>query len=276
MMKSKEFISEQIYKKKSLLCVGLDPDKHKISKFYLDQENSFFDFCKDIIECTHDLAIAYKINIAFFEAQGPKGWLQLEKIFKIIPSTCFIIADAKRADIGNTSKQYASYYFDTLAVDAITLHPYMGVDSLEPFLEYKEKWSIILALTSNPGSKDFELQSLHTGKKLYENVIETFVESKYSSNIMFVCGATHPSEFIKIRSLCPDHFLLVPGIGEQGGDLKSTVEFGQNKFGGLLINLSRKVIYPESFTDYKTTVRQLANEYRSEMFKYLKTYSAGM
>lgn len=268
-MKSVDFIHEQIFRKKSMLCIGLDPELNKLPEKYRPLENPYLEFCKDIIECTHEIAIAYKINIAFFESQGIKGWSQLEAIVPLIPEECLIIADAKRADIGNTSRQYASYYFDTLEVDAITLHPYMGMDSIEPFLNYKNKWSIILALTSNQGSRDFELTKLASGQNLYEYVIKTFVESAFSQNIMFVCGATHPSEFKTIRKLCPDHFLLVPGIGEQGGDLKSIIEFGRNRKGGLLINLSRKIIYPEKSGDFKSSVQQMARHYRDEMFIHL-------
>lgn len=268
-MKNAEFLHEQIRTKKSMLCVGLDPELHKLPAEYQSSEYPLFDFCRDIIEVTHEYAIAYKINVAFFEAHGPKGWEQLEKILNHIPADSFVIADAKRADIGNTAKLYAEYYFKTLNVDAVTLHPYMGLDSLEPFLEFKNKWSIILALTSNPGSKDFELQKLASGIYLYEFVIQSFLNSRFGSNTMFVCGATHPSEFLKIRSICPDNFLLVPGIGAQGGDLKTIITSGKNKYGGLLVNVSRKICYPDKSKDFKSDVSNSANEYQKEMALYL-------
>lgn len=264
-MKHAEYIHQQILLKKSMLCVGLDPDISKMPDHYKNSSQALLDFCKDIIDCTHEFAIAYKINVAFFESHGPNGWNQLEQIVKLIPETCLIIADAKRADIGNTSQQYASYYFDILGVDAITLHPYMGVDSLEPFLKYQNKWSIILSLTSNLGSQDFEFQKMESGQYLYEKVIRTYSESVYSSNIMFVCGATHPSEFIHIRKICPDHFLLVPGIGAQGGELKSVITKGKNHLGGLLINVSRNISYPDHYTDFKISVREAALNYQREM-----------
>jgi orotidine-5'-phosphate decarboxylase len=268
-MKHAEFIHQQILLKKSMLCVGLDPDIAKMPAQYKNSAQALFEFCKDIIDCTHDFAIAYKLNVAFFESHGPDGWIQLEQIVKLIPETCLIIADAKRADIGNTSQQYASYYFDKLGVDAITLHPYMGIDSLEPFLKYNNKWSIILSLTSNQGSQDFEFQKMESGQYLYEKVIRTYSESAYSSNIMFVCGATHPSEFIHIRKICPDHFLLVPGIGAQGGELKSIMAKGKNNQGGLLINVSRNISYPEIYTDFKSSVREAASNYQKEMCAYM-------
>jgi orotidine-5'-phosphate decarboxylase len=269
-MKNSEFIYEQIQRKKSLLCVGLDPELHKIPSIYLQVEFPLLEYCRDIIECTEKYAIAYKINIAFFEALGPVGWTQLEKIVKYIPSECLLIADAKRGDIGHTSRLYAEYYFTKLNADAVTLSPYMGKDSLEPFLEYKNKYSVILALTSNPGSSDFELQVLKKNDVyLYESVISTFLNSAYNSNIMFVCGATHPAEFSRIRKLCPDHFLLVPGVGTQGGDLKNIILSGKNRVGGLLINVSRKITYPDSTHDCKNAVKNAAKSYQEEIFKYL-------
>lgn len=268
-IKDAEFINDQIINKKSMLCVGLDPDIQKMPESYKKLQEPLFEFCRDIIDITHPFAIAYKFNVAFFESHGPTGWKQLENIIQLIPENCLIIADAKRADIGNTSQQYANYYFDSLGVDAITLHPYMGIDSLEPFLEYKNKWSIILSLTSNQGSQDFEFQKLESGEYLYEKVMRTYMESKYSSNIMFVCGATHPSEFIHIRNICPDHFLLVPGIGSQGGELKSIITKGKNRWGGLLINVSRKISYPDNPISFKKSVFEAAQNYQLEMANYI-------
>ncbi len=269
MTKDANFIYDQIRFKNSLLCVGLDPDIEKMPSIYIKNQYPLFDFCKDVIECTQDFAIAYKLNVAFFESHGPAGWKQLADVIRLIPENCLIIADAKRADIGNTSQQYASYYFDTLGADAITLHPYMGKDSLEPFLKYREKWSIILSLTSNQGSQDFEFQKLETGEYLYEKVMHTYLDSPYNANLMFVCGATHPSEFIHIRKICPDHFLLVPGVGTQGGELKSIIIKGKNKQGGLLINVSRKITYPEQDSDYRKAVYNAAKNYQREMAAYL-------
>jgi orotidine-5'-phosphate decarboxylase len=267
-MKSAEFISEQILSKKSMLCVGLDPDLDKIPSEYKSLQKPLLSFCKDIIECSNEFAIAYKLNVAFFEAHGPDGWKQFEEVVSLIPKDCLVIADAKRADIGNTSQQYANYYFDKLKVDGITLHPYMGVDSLEPFLKYKNRWSIILGLTSNEGSNDFELKKLDSGEHLYERVIQTFLQLDDNSNLMFVCGATHPAEFIKIRQICPDHFLLVPGVGAQGGELKSIIANGKNKQGGLLINISRKICYPDN-PDHKLGVYEAALNYQREMSGYI-------
>lgn len=268
MFKSSEFLFDQIQLKRSLLCVGLDPDISKLPAVYKNLDEPYYNFCKDIVELTHTKAIAFKINIAFFEALGVDGWLQFEKLIKMIPPDCFIIADSKRADIGNTSKQYANYYFNKVNVDALTLHPYMGVDSLQPFLDFKDKYSIILALTSNPGSADFEFMEDSKGILLFERVIEKFVQLEASKNIMFVCGATHPKEFTRIRKICPDHFLLVPGVGEQGGVLKDTIKTGRNAKGGLLITISRKICYPSENLDFKTEVLAAAINFQRESYNY--------
>lgn len=268
MFKSSEFLFDQIKQKESLLCVGLDPDFSKLPAIYKTQEEAYYNFCKDIIELTHSKAIAFKINIAFFEALGIEGWRQFEKLVKVIPPECLIIADAKRADIGNTSMHYAKYYFKNINVDALTLHPYMGVDSLQPFLDFKDKYSIILALTSNPGSADFEFIKDSKGCFLYERVIEKFVHLDDAKNIMFVCGSTHPSEFYRIRNICPNHFLLVPGVGEQGGVLKDTIRAGKNSMGGLLITISRKICYPPINLDFKTEVLSAASNYQKDSYNY--------
>ncbi len=270
MFKSSDYLFQQILTKESLLCVGLDPDLAKIPPVYLKQENTYFNFCKDIIDASSEFAIAYKINIAFFEALGTEGWSQLVQLIQLIPKECLIIADAKRADIGNTSLQYADYYFNKLSVDALTLHPYMGVDSLQPFLNFKDKYSVILALTSNSGSADFEFIKSESGLFMYEHVISKFVSLEYSDNMMFVCGATHPAEFKKIRTICPNHFLLVPGVGEQGGDLRDTIRYGKTNKGGLLINVSRKICYPNLVVDFKTEVKAAARYYQTETFRYFK------
>jgi len=272
MFKSSEFLFEQIQHKRSLLCVGLDPELSKMPLHYKSKERPYFNFCKDIVELTHAVAVAYKINVAFFEALGSEGWKQFEELIKIIPAECLIIADAKRADIGNTSRQYAEYYFNKLNVDALTLHPYMGVDSLQPFLDFKNKYSIVLALTSNPGSADFEFIKDSNGILIYERVIEKFVQLEYAKNIMFVCGSTHPKEFFKIRKICPEHFLLVPGVGEQGGALKDTIQAGKNKWGGLLITISRKICYPSVDVDFKTEVRNAAINFQRDSYNcFLKS-----
>lgn len=268
LVKDSAYLGEQIRLKKSFLCVGLDPDLEKLPNHYLNAKQPFLEFCKDIIEVTHHMAVAYKINIAFFEALGPSGWEQLEQLVNIIPNECLLIADAKRADIGNTSKKYAEYYFDRLQVDAVTLHPYMGVDSLEPFLSYPNKWSVVLALTSNPGSADFELKELSTGELLFESVLQIFVKIKQSNQIMFVVGATHPEYLTKIRKICPDHFLLIPGIGSQGGDLHQVIQAGRNHNEGLLINVSRSIIYPELKKSFKDDVFQAAQNFVTEMSRY--------
>lgn len=264
-MKDKHFLHDQIKKKKSMLCVGLDPELDKLPVEFHMQAEPLFHFCNTIIENTSEFAVAYKLNVAFFESQGPKGWSQFEKVIKKIPEDCLIIADAKRADIGNTSQQYARYYFEELGVDAITLHPYMGVDSLEPFLKYRNKWSIILSLTSNPGSLDFEMQKLENGSSLYEKVISIFLQTDYQDNLMFVCGATHPEKFKSIRKICPDHFLLVPGVGAQGGDLRTIIEYGKNNSGGLLINVSRGIIQNNNRVEFHHGVQQNARFYQKEM-----------
>ncbi|HPW87149.1 MAG TPA: orotidine-5'-phosphate decarboxylase, partial [Chitinophagales bacterium] len=208
---------QQIKKKKSYLCVGLDTDITKIPPHLLKYKNPVLEFNKQIIDATHDLCVAYKPNIAFYEQYGAKGWETLEKTVQHIPDNLFKIADAKRGDIGNTSKMYARAFFETMSFDSVTVAPYMGEDSVKPFLEYKNKWVIILGLTSNKGAQDF--QFLQSAKKpLYQHVIEKCMEYGTSSNTMFVIGATKEAYFEKIRQFCPDHFFLVPGVGAQGGD----------------------------------------------------------
>lgn len=252
-----------------MLCVGLDPDVKWIPKSFHDSGESLYQFCQNIIELTHKHAIAYKINVAFFEAHGPSGWSQLERVVKSIPDDCLIIADAKRADIGNTSRLYAEYYFRRLNADAVTLHPYMGRDSLQPFLDFKDKWSIVLALTSNEGSNDLEKLKLQNGNLVYEQTMKLFSYENSHEQIMFVCGATHPESFQNIRSICPDHFLLVPGVGAQGGDLAGIIQHGKNKAGGLLINVSRGICVPEENHAFEDWVSRKAKEYRSQMAYYL-------
>jgi len=245
MEKDRKFLFKEMKKKKSFLCVGIDPDLDKIPAIFKNDKKPLVSFSRSIVENTINQAIAYKLNIAFFEALGPEGWEQLEEIAAFIPKECLFIADAKRADIGNTSAMYAKYFFERLGADAITLHPYMGIDSLEPFMQYEEKWNIILGLTSNPGSEDIEMLQTSNGRYVYEEVLLKFGNAINADHAMFVVGATHPQKIQSIRNILPDHFLLVPGIGAQGGDLESTIQFGKNKFGGILINVGRSIIYPK-------------------------------
>lgn len=233
---------KQIQKKKSFLCVGLDPDLDKMPLHLLDMEDPIFEFNKLIIDATHHLAVAYKPNAAFYEAHGPKGWESLQKTLNYIPNDIFTIIDAKRGDIGNTTNMYAKAFFEQMGFDAITLSPYMGSESVKPYLQYEDKTAIVLALTSNSGSKDFQM--LKTPEKaLYEEVLTTVASWGTTDNIMFVVGATHPEMFQGIRKLVPDHFLLVPGVGAQGGDLEALCHHGLNNHCGLLVNSARGIIY---------------------------------
>src|SRR4029079_4907148 len=227
---------EHIFRKGSYLCVGLDTDIAKIPRHLLPDTDPVFQFNKQIIDATKDLCVSYKINTAFYEAMGVKGWESLERTVNYIPHEHFKIADAKRGDIGNTSSQYAKAFFETLQFDAVTVAPYMGEDSIRPFLEYKNKWAIVLGLTSNAGAKDFELQK--TGEEyLYEKVLRTVARWGTPDNLMFVAGATQVTELKNIRKILPDHFLLVPGIGAQGGSLQEVSEYGVHKDCGLLVNI---------------------------------------
>ena len=266
--KNKDYLSNLIRSKQSFLCVGLDPDLKKIPDAYLESSQPLFDFCRDVVDATHHLAIAYKINIAFFENHGPDGWIQLEQLINHIPKECFVIADAKRADIGNTSEQYAQYYFDRLKVNALTLHPYMGIDSLQPFLNYSNHWSVVLGLTSNPGSIDFEKLILHNGQMVFETVLEKFSTSGTQDQLMFVIGATQVELMQKVRDVIPNHFLLIPGVGEQGGDLDQTVNLLRNKDEGILINVSRKILFPNGKSSTIVDIRNAAKKYDLEMKKY--------
>ncbi len=261
-------IIDQIRQKKSYLCIGLDTDIEKIPRHLLADPDPIFAFNKAIIDATHDFCISYKINTAFYESHGAKGWESLEKTVEYIPQNIFKIADAKRGDIGNTSAQYAKAFFDTLKCDAVTVAPYMGADSVKPFLEYQDKWTILLALTSNCGAGDFELQK--TGEEfLYEKVIKTSMQWGTTDNLMFVIGATQPDWFTKIRDISPDHFYLVPGVGTQGGSLKEISVKAMNKDVGLLVNVSRAVIYASSAKDFAEQAKAAALAYQQEMQTYL-------
>jgi orotidine-5'-phosphate decarboxylase len=265
MLKTRDYLAQFIRSRKTVLTIGLDTDSTKLPAIV---GSDVLAFNKAIIEATHDLCIAYKLNFAFYESLGAKGWDILEKTIQLIPSTHLIIADAKRGDIGNTSEMYARAVYDLLGCDAITVSPYMGSDSVQPFYR-AGKWVIILALTSNEGNKDFQEKNLASGKKLYEEVME--VTSKWGSadDTMYVLGATHPSEIKSIRAKYPDHFFLVPGIGAQGGDLEAICEAGLNKQGGLLINASRSILYAGKGIDFAEKAREEAERLNKIMSVHL-------
>jgi orotidine-5'-phosphate decarboxylase len=268
----RNIIIEEIKKKRSYLLVGLDTDINKIPKHLQSSADPVFEFNKQIIDATKDLCIGYKINTAFYESMGVKGWETMEKTVNYIPGGIFKIADAKRGDIGNTSSQYARAFFETLHFDAITVAPYMGADSIRPFLEYENKWTIVLGLTSNKGAEDFEMlkivgeNSNNDGDEfLYERVLKTVSKWGNMDNLMFVTGATQANELANIRKIIPDHFLLVPGVGFQGGSLKDVSAFGMNKDCGLLVNASRAIIYAGKNENFATEAREIALQYQAEM-----------
>lgn len=272
-------LSEQIFSKQSYLCVGLDTDPRKLPRHLLTESDPVFAFNRAIIDATSDLAVAYKPNIAFYEAQGPKGWKSLQKTLDYIPADCFSIADAKRGDIGNTSSLYARAFFDPaaagLSFDSITVAPYMGHDSVIPFLEYEGKWVILLALTSNPGSADFQRQSVNE-QELFETVIETaqsWVGAESHERLMFVVGATQTAELGRIRKLAPKNVLLVPGVGAQGGSLADVSRFGLTPDGGLLVNASRSILYASDGPDFAERARAEALALQQEMAEQLKAIS---
>lgn len=266
-MKRHELINRMMAKK-SFLCVGLDPDINKIPKHFKDSIDPIFEFNKAIIDATKDVCVAYKPNLAFYECMGTKGWESLEKTMEYIPKDIFTIADAKRGDIGNTSKMYARTFFEYFDFDAVTVAPYMGEDSVTPFFEFPDKWVILLGLTSNKGSMDFQQIKDKDGKKLYISVIEKAKEWGNPANLMFVVGATHPESFIEIREVAQEHFLLVPGVGAQGGSLGDVVNHGKNADIGLLVNSSREIIYAADGPDFQTEVRKKAIDLQLQMAKY--------
>jgi orotidine-5'-phosphate decarboxylase len=266
---TRQQLIEQIRKKQSYLIVGLDTDTTKIPKHLLAGPDPVFTFNKAIIDATKELCVGYKINTAFYEALGLKGWEAMEKTVQYIGDDHFKIADAKRGDIGNTSDQYAKAFFETLPFDSVTVAPYMGEDSVKPFLQHAGKWAIVLGLTSNKGAVDFELQQMGD-KLLYEKVLKTVSSWGSPGNLMFVVGATQADEFINIRKLIPDHFLLVPGVGAQGGSLKDISEKAMNKDCGILVNASRAIIYASSGEDFAEKAKSIAKEYQQEMSGYLK------
>ncbi len=260
-------LHEQILQKKSFLCVGLDPDLTKIPQHLLETEDPIFEFNKAIIDATHDLTVGYKPNTAFFEAYGIRGWMSLQKTINYINENypdIFTIADAKRGDIGNTSSMYAKAFFEDLNFDSVTVAPYMGKDSVEPFLAFENKHTIMLALTSNEGAFDF--QTLNTnGKELYKQVLETSKTWENSENLMYVVGATKAEYFTEIRKIVPDSFLLVPGIGAQGGSLSEVCKYGMNDKVGLLVNSARAIIYASKGTDFAEKAREEALKVQQEM-----------
>ena len=263
---------EQIKSKNSFLCVGLDVDQDRIPSDLKDEPDKIFAFCKRIIEATAPYCVAYKPNIAFFEAYGWEGWKSLEKVMDFLNQyypEIFTIADAKRADIGNTSKQYAKVYLDQLEFDSVTIAPYMGKDSVEPFLEYMGKYAILLALTSNEGASDFQLLDAE-GKPLYEQVIEQSKKWQNADRLMYVVGATKAKALQKIRTLIPDSFLLIPGVGAQGGSLEEVAVNGLNDTCGLLVNSSRGILYASSGSDFDQVAGNVAKELQKQMAFHLR------
>lgn len=261
-------IVEQIKTKKSFLCVGLDTDLDKVAQSVLKTDNPIFEFNKAIIEATHKYTVAYKPNIAFYERYGLDGWRSLEKTVDYIRTNydnIFLIADAKRGDIGNTSKMYAKTFFETFDFDAVTVNPYMGSDSVIPFLDYNNKWVILLTLTSNHGADDFQTQKFNGSKPLYISVLEKSLEWGTADNLMYVVGATQAEMLVSVRQVVPDHFLLVPGVGAQGGSLSQVADNGINKNCGLLVNSSRQIIYASTSKTFASDACRAAEKIQLEM-----------
>jgi orotidine-5'-phosphate decarboxylase len=267
-MTRKELI-EQIRIKQSFLCVGLDTDLSKIPPHLLETEDPIFEFNKAIIDATKDFAVAYKPNIAFYECYGPKGWESLKKTIDYIPKNIFTIADAKRGDIGNTSTYYAKTFFEYLNCDSVTVAPYMGEDSVTPFLEFDTKWVILLALTSNKGANDFQFTQDASGEELYKKVLRKSCEWGSDENLMFVVGATRAEGIGEVRKMVPNHFFLVPGVGAQGGSLEDVANYGWNKDCGLLVNSSRGIIYASSGHDFAEKAAIEAEKLQLEMAKII-------
>ena len=265
-------LTQQIHLKKSFLCIGLDVDLTKIPQHLLELEDPIFEFNKAIIDATHDLCVSYKPNTAFYEAYGIKGWQSLQKTINYINDNypdIFTIADAKRGDIGNTSSMYAKAFFEDLNFDSVTVAPYMGKDSVEPFLAFENKHTILLALTSNQGAFDFQTLTVD-GIPLYKHVLETSKNWKNSENLMYVVGATKAEYFTEIRKIIPDSFLLVPGVGAQGGSLSEVCKYGMNEKVGLLINSSRGIIYASNGADFAEKAREEALKMQKEMANLLE------
>lgn len=266
-MNRAQLVSE-IKRKKSVLCVGLDTDLKKVPVHLFAEEDPVFAFNKAIIDATKDYTVAYKINTAFYEAQGLKGWESMQKTLEYIPKDIFSIADAKRGDIGNTAEQYAHTFFKTYPFDSVTVAPYMGKDSVQPFMQFDGHWAIVLGLTSNAGSADFQLQP--SGDELmYEKVLKTVASWGTPDNLMFVIGATRKEQLQHVRQMLPDHFFLIPGVGAQGGDVPTVCENALNKDGGILINVSRAVIFASSGEDFAVKAGEAAKDYQQQMAAYL-------
>jgi len=263
-MNRKELIV-QIKKKQSFLCVGLDVDIKKIPAHLLELEDPILEFNKQIIDATKDLCVAYKANIAFYESMGVSGWNSLQKTLEYIPNDIFTIADAKRGDIGNTSNMYAHTFFESMNFDSVTVSPYMGADSVTPFLEFENKWAIVLALTSNKGGLDFQKIEDKNGKQLFEQVLEISQTWGTIENMMYVVGATRVEQLSEIRTIIPNHFLLVPGVGAQGGSVQDVAKHGMNSDCGLLVNSSRGIIYAGNGSDFAAKARIEAQELQQEM-----------
>ena len=273
---NRQQLFQLIQKKKSFLCIGLDTDIKKIPKHLLDSDDPTFEFNKQIVDATHQTAVAYKPNLAFYESLGSEGWDSLEKTvnyIRSITSDIFIIADAKRGDIGNTSAMYATTFFDTYDFDGVTLAPYMGYDTVSPFLDFKDKWSIILALTSNKSASDFQYINDKDGTPLFENVLKTAQTWGTNDQIMFVVGATKAEALQDIRKIAPDNFLLVPGVGAQGGSLEEVAKYGLNDHCGLLVNSSRGIIFASPEKDFATVAGEKALELQQQMEVYLKNFN---
>jgi orotidine-5'-phosphate decarboxylase len=265
---------ELIKKRESFLCIGLDPDMDKIPEHLLDEDDPVFSFNKQIIDATRNYCVAYKPNLAFYECLGAAGWTSFEKTIAYIGTDHFIIADAKRADIGNTSRMYARAFFESVNCDAVTIAPYMGSDSVQPFLETEGKWAILLALTSNKGADDFQMQYMNVGNdQLFEQVLKKSKEWGSAENLMYVAGATRPELLAKIRKIVPHHFLLVPGVGAQGGSLQAVAESGLNSDVGLLVNSSRSIIYAGSGKDFASASAKEAKAISDEMATLLERMS---
>ena len=263
-MNRKEIIF-QIKEKKSFLCVGLDTDIEKIPSYLLELEDPVFEFNKKIIDATKDYCVAYKPNIAFYESMGYEGWQSLQKTLDYIPNNIFTIADAKRGDIGNTSSMYGRAFFQKSNFDAVTVNPYMGRDSVTPFLDFKNKWVILLALTSNNGSLDFQNIEDSNGTPLFETVLETSKQWGNFENMMYVVGATRAEQLLEVRKIIPNHFLLVPGVGAQGGNLQNVAKYGMTSDCGLLVNSSRGIIYAGSGIDFAEKAKLEAQKLQHEM-----------
>lgn len=270
---TKKQLQEQIRKKRSCLCVGLDTDPERIPEHLRGEEDPVFAFNKTIIDATHEYTVAYKPNTAFYEAMGVKGWQSLERTVRYLNDKypdIFTIADAKRGDIGNTSTRYAKAFFETLPFDSITVAPYMGEDSVQPFLEFEGKWAIVLGLTSNTGSEDFQHQNLASRRKLFESVLWTVAGWGTCENLMFVIGATQTEYLHMVREIIPEHFLLVPGVGAQGGSLKDVLDNALGEEPNLLINSSRGIIYASSKEDFAAAAGSEAAHLQEQMQPYFE------